>query len=78
MELYQFWTIIGAIGAGFAWTMLRIDKSESRSEEKFKALEAKIDTRFNLVEEKLSSIEGRLSFIEGILAAVGMPVKQVK
>lgn len=63
MADYQFWTIVGMMGAGFGWVITQIRD---------------IDKRISNLETRVGIIETRVTVIETILGMMGMPIKEKK
>ncbi len=63
VEMYQFFTVIGMLAAGFGWLIHQMNG---------------LDDRIRHLETRVNAIETRLSILETILGMMGMPIKHAR
>ena len=78
MDTVQFSTILGLLGAGFAWLIIRMELVDSKSDRKYQSLCDSVHKDFESVHKDLTDIKTRLSIVETILSMMGVPLRVVK
>jgi hypothetical protein len=67
MEMYQFFTLVGILGAGFGWMIVQQFSLKSEiSDIKTDGLETKVE-----ILKEIRGLDARISHMEGYLIGIG-------